>query len=76
MRRYNNGKGKTPNFTQELIIDTLKEYLLFNADQESLLVGVESHGLTAPEPPDWQLLDQAIAHFAQQVMRKEAKHKK
>jgi hypothetical protein len=76
LRRYNIGKGKGSNFTEALIVKTLSEFMLYDTDQESILVGIESHGLKVPEGPEWKLLDKAIVAFAKQVMAKRVKVKK
>jgi hypothetical protein len=73
LRRYNTGKGNGANFTEEMICQTFADAMLFQADKESILIGVESHGLTLPDAPNWTDLEKAISSFSKQIMRKEKK---
>ena len=66
--RYNSSKGKKPNYTTALIVDTLSDFYETNDDKDYLLVDIESHGVKAPEDPDWKSFDQAVANFAKGVV--------
>ena len=69
--RYNSGKGNKNNFTQHIIVDTLMDAIRTREEQEYLLIGVESHGVSLPESPDWSELKKGIDVFAKRIMSAE-----
>lgn len=68
LRKFDNGKDSRKNFTEFLIVDALNSILDTNQSRDYLIVSVESHGVVAPEDPDWESLKKAVVIFAKQVM--------
>ena len=68
LTRYNKGKGRKPNYTTTIIVDTLTDFIETNDEKDYLLVDIESHGVKAPENPDWKALKHAINSFAEDVV--------
>lgn len=67
--RYNTSKGKKPNFTRELVIDALQPFIDTDEERDYLLIGVESHGVTLNEHPNWADLQTAIEKFAAEIAK-------
>jgi|SRR5580658_9978704 hypothetical protein len=68
LRRYDKGEKRPHNFSVELISEILEDEFLKNDDQDAILIGIEGHGVLAPERPDFKLLAQSVKDFAEQVI--------
>ena len=68
LRRYDKGKKRKHNFKTDDIIDALMDQVHTNDDKDAVLIGIEGHGVKAPEDPAWEDLYKAFEEFAQKVL--------
>lgn len=67
LKRYNNGKKKSDNFTVEDIERELYSNIEYNEEKDYLLIALKAHGQPDIDTPDWESLKAAIKAFAQSV---------
>ena len=53
----------------DLICSALRDEINGNDTQDLLLVAIEGYDVTAPEKPDWKILEKAMDQFAQDIMK-------
>jgi|SRR5579871_2496631 len=68
LRRYDKAKKRPHNFTMDLIREILEDEFIDNESKDTILIGIEGHGVLAPEKPDWKLLSDAVKNFAHSVV--------
>ena len=68
LQRYDHAKKRNHNFKQEDIVEILQDQISTNEDKESILIGIEGHGVKAPLKPDWGKLEETFTNFAKRVL--------
>lgn len=68
LKRYDNAKKREHNFRVEDIIEALEDCIADGDDKDSILIGIEGHDVTAPDNPNWFLLQVKFKEFAELIV--------